>query len=165
MNDRRRDRDPQNKEPKPSEVGVSHSGTRRAASGARSPLVIFAEDSAVQSLKLQELLEDAGYRAIGTSNGRGAIEAATEYRPDLIILDLDMPEMNGVETCRHLKEMRSLAGIPVVVLTAHDDPKHLVAAFAAGCKGFLVKGSPDAKLLEKIAKYIPQREARPAGTG
>ncbi len=130
------------------------SGTRRAA--ARSaPVVVFADDSAVQTLKLKELLEEAGYRAVACSDGYSAVRRVEELVPNLILLDLEMPGLSGVEACRAIKKNRAVAHIPVLILTAHDDPKHLVAAFDAGCVGYLVKGTSDSALLEKIARHVP----------
>lgn len=134
--------------------GRRESGTRRAASVSK-PVVVFADDSAVQTLKLKELLEEAGYRPVACSDGYGALRRAEELVPNLILLDLEMPGLSGVEACRALKQNRALAHIPVLILTAHDEAKHLVAAFDAGCAGYLVKGTPDAVLLEKIARHVP----------
>lgn len=134
--------------------GKRESGTRRAAAVSR-PVVVFADDSAVQTLKLKELLEEAGYQPVACSDGYGALRRAEELVPNLILLDLEMPGLNGVDACRALKQNKALAHIPVLILTAHDDPKHLVAAFDAGCAGYIVKGTPDAVLLEKIARHVP----------
>lgn len=133
------------------------SGTRRAATRSQ-PVVVFADDSAVQTLKLKELLEEAGYRAVACSDGHGAVRRAEELVPDLILLDLEMPGLSGVEACRTIKKNRALSHVPVLILTAHDEPKYLVAAFDAGCAGYLVKGTPDAILLEKIARHIPNQK-------
>lgn len=134
--------------------GKRESGTRRAVAPTK-PVVVFADDSAVQTLKLKELLEEAGYQAVACSDGYGALRRAEELLPSLILLDLEMPGLNGVDACRAIKQNRALAHIPVLILTAHDEPKHLVSAFDAGCAGYLVKGTPDAVLLEKIARHVP----------
>lgn len=130
------------------------SGTRRAAALSK-PVVLFADDSAVMTLKLKELLEDAGYQPVACSNGQAAVRRAEEVVPNLILLDLEMPGLSGVDACRALKKSKTVAHIPVLILTAHDEPKHLVAAFDAGCAGYIVKGTPDAVLLEKIARHVP----------
>jgi CheY-like chemotaxis protein len=116
---------------------------------------VFADDSAVQTLKMREMLEEAGYRAVPAVDGRSALRRAKELRPDLVILDLEMPGMGGAEACRELKKDKDLSEIPVLIITAHDDPKYLVTAFEAGCNGYLTKGHGDAALLEKIARYLP----------
>lgn len=130
------------------------SGTRRAALPSK-PVVLFADDSAVQTLKLKELLEEAGYRPVACSDGYAAVRRAEEVVPNLILLDLEMPGLSGVDACRALKQSKTLAQIPILILTAHDEPKYLVAAFDAGCAGYIVKGTPDAILLEKIARHVP----------
>jgi CheY-like chemotaxis protein len=105
-------------------------------------------------LKLTELLEEAGYQAVACSDGRAAVRRVEELMPNLVLLDLEMPGLSGVEACRTIKQNRALAHIPVLIFTAHDDPKHLVASFDAGCAGYLVKGTADAVLLEKIARHV-----------
>lgn len=137
-----------------SDGGRRESGTRRAVAPAK-PVVVFADDSAVQTLKLKELLEEAGYHPVACSDGHAALRRAEELVPNLILLDLEMPGLSGVDACRALKKNRALAHIPVLILTAHNEPKHLVSAFDAGCAGYLVKGTPDALLLEKIARHVP----------
>lgn len=131
------------------------SGTRRVATQSLGPLIVFADDSAVQTLKMRELLEGAGYRAVPAVEGRAALRRVKELRPDLVILDLEMPGMGGAEACREIKKDKDVAHIPVLIITAHDDPKYLVAAFEAGCTGYLLKGSGDAVLLEKVARHLP----------
>lgn len=129
------------------------SGTRRVASSG-GPLVVFADDSAVQTLKTKELLEEAGYRTSCCADGITAVERVRQLLPDLVILDLEMPGQSGVDALREIKSNKALAHIPVLILTAHDEPKHLVASFEAGCAGYLVKGMTDAAFLGKVARHV-----------
>ncbi|GEM_PF-2265235 len=131
------------------------SGTFPSAKRAR-PLIVFADDSAIVSLKMFELLTDAGYDVLPTSNGAAAVRLTRDRKPDLVLLDVEMPEMTGTEACAILKADRQTSSIPVVLLTGLDDATHLRDGFRSGCDGYMQKGTTDDEILRKLSlKLLP----------
>lgn len=98
-----------------------------------------------------ELLKTGGYEVATTSNGVSAIRLAKELQPNLILLDVEMPEMSGTEACAVLKREPRTGSIPVVLMTAHDDPRHLRDGFRSGCDGYIPKGTSDEEVLRKLS--------------
>jgi NarL family two-component system response regulator LiaR len=82
------------------------------------------------------------------ASGQEAIDKAGSYRPDIILLDLEMPNMDGVETLRHLRN--HLPDIQVLVFTAFDTDERILSAVQAGAKGYLLKGAPRDELFQAI---------------
>ena len=93
--------------------------------------VLIVEDSPVQALSLLKLLESQGLSVICAPNGVAGFELALQQLPDVIVLDIHMPEMDGIETCRRLKQENATINIPVVLLTAHTE----IEAFRGGIEG------------------------------
>ncbi len=102
-------------------------------------------------MMMLNLLKEAGYDVITTSNGSAALRAVQQNLPDLALLDVEMPEMTGTAACAAIKQDPKLARIPVVLMTAHDDPRHLRDGFRAGCDGYISKETEDSEVLRKIS--------------
>jgi CheY-like chemotaxis protein len=99
--------------------------------------VLIAEDETIIRADLRGLLEDAGVVVCGEArNGREAVELARELRPDAVIVDIRMPELDGIEVCRRIYAERP---IPVVMLTAFADQALVDRALSAGAFSYLVK--------------------------
>ena len=106
----------------------------------RSPkTVLVVEDSPVQLLILVELLERKGLMVICATDGRMGLQMAQKRHPDLIILDIEMPEMDGLEVCRALKQDEMLASIPIILFTSHVQPEVFVSGMQAGAIDFIPK--------------------------
>lgn len=113
--------------------------------------VLVAEDSPTQALHLQKLLETEGLNVILACNGREGLRIAQEVHPDIIVLDLEMPEMNGLEMCQQLKEDRATADIPVIMFTHHDEREAVVMGLQSGAIEYIPKDVfADAVLLETL---------------
>ena len=102
---------------------------------------------------LVQLLED-DYRLVLASDGQAALEKALEAKPDLILMDLSLPRMDGWEATRRLKADRRLAGIPVIALSAHAMRGDEDRARASGCDDFLTKPIDETLLYEKLARHL-----------
>lgn len=103
------------------------------------PRILIADDDRDVRLVLVAILEAAGYEASEAANGIEALRVARADRPDLILLDLSMPKMDGMETIRRLKSDPATASIPVVMVTASGDEDMARAAVAAGAFAYVVK--------------------------
>jgi CheY-like chemotaxis protein len=115
--------------------------------------VLVVEDVDMNRELMVQLLEDR-YEVIEAVNGQDGVEAAERERPDLILMDLSLPVMNGWEATRRLKADPELKSIPVIALTAHAMKGDRETALAAGCDDYLVKPLDEDALMEKMAKYL-----------
>lgn len=115
--------------------------------------ILVVEDVDFNRELVVQLLED-DYEVIEAVNGQEGVELAEQERPDLILMDLSLPVMDGWEATRRLKANDDLFSIPVIALTAHAMAGDEEKALAAGCDDYLVKPLDEEELLAKIAKCI-----------
>ena len=115
--------------------------------------VLVVEDVDMNRELMVQLLEDR-YEVIEAVNGQDGVEAAERERPELILMDLSLPVMNGWEATRRLKANPELKSIPVIALTAHAMKGDRETALAAGCDDYLVKPLDEDELMEKMAKFL-----------
>jgi len=108
----------------------------------------------------KEFLEYASVQVLTARNGHEALQAIGQKRPDLVFMDLEMPEMDGVECCRTIKTDTRLSGIPVVMITAKGDSASQQLCRAAGCDGFLTKPLSRALFLETAGHFVPNLDRR-----
>jgi CheY-like chemotaxis protein len=119
-----------------------------------SKLILVAEDDAMMQKMALKILRSRGYVCELASNGREAVAMAGRLHPGLILMDLSLPEMNGWEATRAIKADSSLAGIPVVAITAHAMVGDRESAIASGCAECLTKPYEIADLLALVERYI-----------
>jgi two-component system, cell cycle response regulator DivK len=118
--------------------------------------ILIVEDVALNRELLVQLLEDK-YRLLLAADGVTALERAAASNPDLILMDLSLPRMDGWEATRRLKSDPGLAHIPVIALSAHAMPSHEERARECGCDDFLTKPIDETLLFERIARYLGHR--------
>ena len=105
-----------------------------------SPTVLIAEDSRDTRHMLKRALELKGYRVLEAGNGREAVDLARTLSPNLLIVDLNMPELDGLETIKSVRKLNSLADpVPIVAITAFDVYGMEQAAIEAGCNEYMSK--------------------------
>lgn len=103
------------------------------------PNILLAEDQTDLRDMITTSLELSGHRVIATSDGQEAIEQAEEQRPDLIILDLHMPRVNGFEVCERLKAQETFRRIPILIMSAGGSREQIRASLNAGAQEYLAK--------------------------
>ena len=112
---------------------------------------LIVEDSPVQALALEHLLVQEGLEVLCAPDGRSGVTMAQQHTLDVIILDIEMPEMNGFEVCRHLRENAQTADIPIVMLTAHSEVSMVMRGIDLGAIDFIPKDAfSEAVLLETL---------------
>ena len=116
---------------------------------SRNPMILIAEDDDDGRNMMQTLLRLKGYAVIGAANGLQAVELALTKLPDLILLDLELPMLDGLAVTRNLRHHPRFRQVPIVVVSGHDPVKHRDAALSAGCTDYLLK-PVDFEHLEKI---------------
>lgn len=117
--------------------------------------VLIVDDSAEDTRKAAALLENAGHRVIFASNGLDGISMARAELPDLILMDIVMPGINGFQATRQLTKDAATSSIPVVMISAKDQETDMVWAMRQGARGYLVKSLEKAALLGAINEVMP----------
>ena len=115
--------------------------------------ILIVEDVELNRELLVQLLED-DHRLVLANDGVAALECAAQSRPDLILMDLSLPRMDGWETTRRLKSDPALAHIPVIALSAHAMHGDEERARASGCDDFLTKPIDEGALFGTIARHL-----------
>ena len=115
--------------------------------------IVCADDEPFILSALQDTLSDE-YLVFSASNGRDAIKEVERVIPDLIILDVMMPEMDGLEACKQLKKNKATAGIPVILLTAKGQITDIEKGFKSGADAYVVKPFSPARLIEKVEEIF-----------
>ena len=117
-------------------------------------LILIVEDDPMMQKMSVKILSSRGYRCQVAHTGREALELAARLRPALILMDLSLPEMDGWEATRALKGDPTLAGIPVVAITAHAMVGDRETAMEAGCIDCLTKPYDLSDLLAIVERYV-----------
>ena len=117
---------------------------------SEAPLILVADDR-IDSVELcRDLLGLEGYRVVVAFNGEEALDRIRQHSPDLILLDLDMPLLNGYQVCERLKADAATADIPVLMLTAWAAPEHRIMGLQLGAEDYVSKPFDYRELLAKI---------------
>src|SRR5205807_9876341 len=130
-------------------------------SGAGQPASILVVDDTPANLQvLAGMLKNRGYKARPVPSGKLALLAARRDPPDLILLDINMPEMNGYEVCERLKADDMLKGIPVIFISALTEPLDKVKAFSIGGVDYLTKPFHMEELHARVETHLKLRQLR-----
>jgi CheY-like chemotaxis protein len=116
--------------------------------------VLVVEDNRDIRELIKLTLEVAGYRVIEAENGFDGIEAARQYEPDAILMDMSMPLMDGCQCTRRIRQNSRLAGVPIIACTAYNRWEWRGKALLAGCTDFLPKPLDAPKLLTMLSRYL-----------
>ena len=119
-----------------------------------SKTVMIVEDNELNMKLFNDLLESRGYGTIQTRNGFEALDLARAHHPDLILMDIQLPEVSGLEVTKWLKEDEALADIPVIAVTAFAMKGDEERILQGGCEGYISKPISVSHFLETIERYI-----------
>lgn len=118
--------------------------------------VLVVEDSASAREIVVRILQREGYTVQGVSSAREALESIDEHRPDLVLLDMMMPEMDGMDLLRTLRSRPETRDVPVIFLSALSDDERMRKAAELGAQGYLVKTRVSyEELLDQVSRYVP----------
>lgn len=124
------------------------------------PLVLVVDDTPGNLQVVAEVLEQNGFEAALAADGALALEFAARERPDLILLDVLMPGLDGLEVCRRLKASEKTRSIPVIFLTALAECEQVVQGFDAGGVDYVSKPFHAAELLARVRTHVELARAR-----
>lgn len=119
--------------------------------------ILVIEDNADNLELVRFLLEQAGFQVISAMDGLDGLEKARSLKPDLVLLDMSLPELDGWHLAKQLKESPETAHIPIIALTAHTLPGDRRRALEAGCDGFISKPLNVARFASQIQEYLNQK--------
>jgi adenylate cyclase len=118
------------------------------------PRILVVDDNATNRDILTTRLKAHGYEALQAADGEEALAAVKQHRPDLILLDVMMPKLDGIETCRRLKGDDTLPFLPIILVTARVDSKDIVAGLEAGADEYLTKPVDQAALVARVRSVL-----------
>jgi len=133
--------------------------TVKVRSGERPSLkavkrVLIVEDNELNMKLFHDLLEAHGYQTIQTRNGKDALKLAHQHRPDLVLMDIQLPEVSGLEVTRWLKEDIELAHIPVIAVTAYAMKGDEERIRRGGCEAYISKPISVLGFIETVREFI-----------
>ncbi len=124
------------------------------------PLIMIVDDIVENIIFLEKILQKSGFRTISALSGDAALDLLTEYTPDLILLDIVMPEMNGFETCSRIQSNKDFIDIPVIFLSAQKDEKTIIESFIYGGIDYVVKPFNSPELLARVNTHLQLKIAK-----
>jgi two-component system, cell cycle response regulator DivK len=134
--------------------GMHPSSVLKAKSGMGKTILIV-EDNELNMKLFHDLLEAHGYRTLQTRNGIDAIALARKHRPDLIVMDIQLPEVSGLDVTKWLKEDDSLRHIPIIAVTAFAMKGDEERIREGGCEAYVSKPISVSRFLDTIRQFIP----------
>jgi two-component system cell cycle response regulator DivK len=139
---------------------MTHLETSKAVASLRpearqmGKTVLIVEDNELNMKLFHDLLDAHGYRTLQTRNGMDALRLAREQRPDLILMDIQLPEVSGLEVIRWLKDDETLRDIPVIAVTAFAMKGDEEKIREGGCEDYIAKPISVTRFLETIQKHL-----------
>ena len=124
------------------------------------PLILIVDDLAENLAVLGNILRKEGYQIAIANNGKQAVNIAVSRNPDLVLLDIAMPEMDGLTACRLMKEDAGSQHIPVIFLTARTETEDILKGFESGAVDYITKPFKSAELLARVSTHIELKQSR-----
>lgn len=116
--------------------------------------ILLVDDSGTSLMLEKLILNQSAYRLLTAGDGEEAVATALANRPDLILLDVVMPKMDGFEACKRLKQEAATRDIPVILVTTRGEPENVERGFALGCSDYVTKPLNSLELLTKIRNCL-----------
>jgi two-component system cell cycle response regulator DivK len=120
-------------------------------------LFLVVEDFEDSRFMMRRLLEMAGFRVLEASDGEQAVKLARQERPELILMDLSLPKLDGLAATRRIRKLRGFGKVPIVAVSAHDAPESRDEALAAGCDEYVTKPIDFDQLYSLLNRFLPKR--------
>ena len=116
--------------------------------------VLVVDDSPTETFRFKQILEKHGYQVISAANGADGVASARKHLPDLILMDVVMPGLNGFQATRQLTKGQDTASIPVVIVTTKDQETDRVWGRRQGALDYLTKPIDESVLMETVARHL-----------
>ncbi len=132
----------------------------KASAHTKPAMVLVVDDNPVNQKVLSGVLKSAGIAVVAVSSGLEALERAFKDKPDLVLLDVMMPDMDGYEVCRQLKRHVSTRDLPVIFLTVKAETADIVKGFESGGTDYVLKPFQSLELLARVRTHVELKRAR-----
>ncbi len=116
--------------------------------------ILIVDDSETSLMMSRMILSKASYDIAVAKDGQDGVEKALAEKPDLILLDVVMPKMNGFEACARIRAQEETKGIPVIIVTTRGEEANVETGFAAGCNDYITKPVNGLELLTKVRSIL-----------
>ena len=117
--------------------------------------ILLVDDSATSRMKSRMILAKIqGYEFLSACDGKEGVELAVEKKPDLILMDVEMPRMSGIEACRKIRENAATRNTPIVLLTMRGEDSAVKLGFDSGCTEYMLKPVNEEKLTAVLRKHL-----------
>lgn len=121
-----------------------------------SKRILLVEDAATMRMVESMTLRGAGYEVLTANNGEEGVAKAVAERPDLILLDVVMPKMNGLDACKKIRENEVTKHTPIIMLTTRSEEDQVEQAFTNGCNDYITKPFDSIEFLEKVKSFLDE---------
>jgi putative two-component system response regulator len=140
------------------EKSLRENGDRETVKPRRNPVVLIVDDQELNRTLFESFLREDGYTTHSVSTGKAALQSVEEELPDLILLDLVMPGMSGMEVIQRLKSQDRSRAVPIVVVTGYSNSESRIEAFQAGAEDFLAKPVERSELRARVRNLLRMKE-------
>ncbi len=134
-----------------------------SSNGSAPPTVMVVEDFEDNRFMMRRLLEMSGYRVLEAINGQEAIDLARRELPHLILMDLSLPQLDGLAATRRIRQHPELRDVPIVAVSAHDTADFHADALAAGCNDYVTKPIDFDQLEALLGRLLPKNRSQKSG--
>ena len=132
---------------------------QQTENGSRPARILVVDDDTFTLETLNRFLQLQGYRSVTANNGEEALSLCQLERPDIILMDADMPGLDGFQTCRRIKELTSLQSIPIIMVTGLEDEESVTRAFSSGAEEYITKPVNWAVLGQRLRLLLAHHKA------
>jgi DNA-binding response OmpR family regulator len=122
--------------------------------------LLLADDDEMQRLVIGRVLENAGFEVVAVAEGRDVVRVARTERPDVLVLDIQMPDQDGFVTVRQVKADPTLGDTPIILLTGRADAEDVMTGLKLGVNDYLLKSTDASELVARIEKLLASRQGR-----
>ena len=116
--------------------------------------IMVVDDSPTERAYIENLLKKKGYEVLLVDSGEKAIERSKADQPDLILMDVVMPKMNGFDACKRIRQEATTKDIPIIMVTTRGEPENVEIGFASGCNDYITKPINSLELLAKLDNFL-----------
>ena len=120
----------------------------------RKKILLVVDDSPTAILWHRLMLEEEGYEVLTAADGAEGVEVAKKQLPELVLLDVIMPRMNGYEACRALREDERTRDIPILMITTRSEMPNVLKGYESGCNEYITKPVDRTELVTKVRSYL-----------
>lgn len=141
-------------------ASLNQIGAEETSDHRQPPTILLVEDTEDNRQMMRKLLEMSGYRVLEATNGQEAVQVTSEKQPELILMDLSLPIIDGLAATRLIRNLPDGDHLPIIAVSAHDTADFHADALAAGCDAYITKPINYPELEEVVGRLMAESKAR-----